>query len=92
MIDTEARSFAARGGLAAIYAYQRTVSGLFGPRCKFHPTCSAYAAEAIAHRGLLRGVVFASWRLLRCNPCGRGGIDPAPGPSDRGASSKVRVI
>jgi len=45
-------------------------------RCKYHPTCSAYAAEAVRSYGPFRGAVLAGWRLLRCNPFSHGGIDP----------------
>jgi putative membrane protein insertion efficiency factor len=45
-------------------------------RCKYHPTCSAYAVQAIRTYGILRGVVLAGWRLLRCNPWSHGGLDP----------------
>jgi len=46
------------------------------PRCRYYPTCSAYAAEAIRSYGVLRGLVLAGWRLLRCNPLSHGGFDP----------------
>ena len=61
--------------LAPIRAYQRFVSPLFGRRCRYHPTCSAYAAGAIREFGVMRGVVLAAWRLLRCNPWTPGGVD-----------------
>jgi len=53
--------------------------------CKFQPTCSEYAATAIAIRGPLRGFVLAAWRLLRCHPFSRGGFDPVPLPKSRPA-------
>ena len=46
------------------------------PRCKYHPSCSAYAVQAIERYGILRGVVLAGWRVLRCNPWSHGGYDP----------------
>jgi putative membrane protein insertion efficiency factor len=58
-----------------IRSYQRVVSPLIGPRCKYHPTCSEYAAQAIDEFGAGRGTVLAGWRLLRCNPFSRGGVD-----------------
>jgi uncharacterized protein len=61
--------------LAPIRAYQRFVSPLFGRRCRYYPTCSAYAAGAIREFGVLRGAVLAGWRLLRCNPWTPGGVD-----------------
>jgi putative membrane protein insertion efficiency factor len=62
--------------LAPIRAYQRAISPLLPSRCKYHPTCSQYAVEAIRTQGVLRGLVLAGWRLLRCNPWSHGGLDP----------------
>jgi uncharacterized protein len=62
--------------LAPIRAYQRFVSPALPRRCKYHPTCSAYAVQAIETYGILRGAVLATWRLLRCNPFSHGGYDP----------------
>jgi putative membrane protein insertion efficiency factor len=61
--------------MALIGAYQRWISPGLPRRCKYHPTCSAYAAEAIRELGPLRGSIVAGWRLLRCNPFSKGGID-----------------
>ena len=61
---------------APIRLYQRVVSPALGRRCKYHPSCSAYALQAIRSYGILRGVVLAGWRLLRCNPWSHGGFDP----------------
>lgn len=61
---------------APITLYQRLISPLLPRRCKYEPTCSAYAVEAIRAHGPLRGVVLAAWRLLRCNPFSHGGHDP----------------
>lgn len=61
--------------LAAIGAYQRWISPAFPRRCKYEPTCSRYAAEAVRELGPLRGSIVAGWRLLRCNPLSDGGID-----------------
>jgi uncharacterized protein len=58
-----------------IHLYRVLVSPLLGPRCKYHPTCSAYALDALREYGALRGLVLAGWRLLRCNPWTRGGVD-----------------
>lgn len=60
---------------ALISAYQRVVSPLAGRRCRYYPTCSAYAAEAVREVGVVRGVLLAGWRLLRCNPWTAGGVD-----------------
>jgi uncharacterized protein len=62
--------------LAPIVAYQHVLSPLLPRRCKYEPTCSAYAVQAVREYGILRGVVLASWRLLRCNPFSHGGYDP----------------
>jgi putative membrane protein insertion efficiency factor len=59
-----------------IRAYQRLLSPLIGPRCRYYPSCSEYAAQAIRRFGILRGLVLAGWRLLRCNPWSHGGFDP----------------
>lgn len=65
--------------------YQRAISPLlhyasgYSGACRFQPTCSEYAALAISQHGILRGALLAGWRLLRCNPFGRGGFDPVPG-------------
>jgi putative membrane protein insertion efficiency factor len=64
--------------LALIRLYQFTLSPLLGNRCRFHPTCSVYAYEAIAKHGLLRGTYLGARRLLRCHPFHAGGIDPVP--------------
>jgi putative membrane protein insertion efficiency factor len=62
--------------MAPIVAYQRLISPLIPRRCKYEPTCSRYAVEAIREFGILRGLVLAGWRLLRCNPWSHGGYDP----------------
>ena len=59
-----------------IVAYQRFVSPAIPQRCKYEPTCSRYAVSAIREYGILRGLVLAGWRLLRCNPWSHGGYDP----------------
>lgn len=61
--------------LAPIRAYQRWISPGFPRRCKYEPTCSDYAVEAVRELGPLRGSIVAAWRLLRCNPFSDGGID-----------------
>ncbi len=61
-----------------IRVYQRFLSPLLGPRCRYHPSCSEYAAQALQRHGILRGSLLASWRLLRCNPWSHGGFDPVP--------------
>jgi uncharacterized protein len=67
---------ALRGFLVApIRLYQRTISPALPARCKYHPSCSEYAVQAVRRYGVLRGVVLAGWRLLRCNPWSHGGVD-----------------
>jgi hypothetical protein len=58
--------------------YQRFLSPLKPPMCRFSPTCSQYAVEAIERHGILRGTAYATWRLLRCHPFCAGGFDPVP--------------
>ena len=58
--------------------YQRNISSRTAPCCRFVPTCSAYAIEAIQVHGALKGSLLAIWRILRCNPYCRGGYDPVP--------------
>jgi putative membrane protein insertion efficiency factor len=60
-----------------VRAYQITLSPLLGRRCKYHPTCSQYALDALEEFGFLRGSILAAWRLLRCNPWSHGGVDYA---------------
>jgi putative membrane protein insertion efficiency factor len=61
---------------APIILYQRVISPALPRRCKYEPTCSRYGVEAIREFGILRGLVLAGWRLLRCNPWSHGGYDP----------------
>jgi putative membrane protein insertion efficiency factor len=62
--------------LAPIVAYQRLISPAIPRRCKYEPTCSRYAVGAVSEYGILKGLVLAGWRLLRCNPWSYGGYDP----------------
>ena len=59
-----------------IRLYQWLVSPMLGERCRYYPSCSDYASQAIKRFGILRGTVLAGWRVLRCNPWSRGGFDP----------------
>jgi uncharacterized protein len=61
---------------APIVGYQRFISPAIPRRCKYEPTCSRYAVDAIREYGILKGLVLAGWRLLRCNPWSHGGYDP----------------
>jgi putative membrane protein insertion efficiency factor len=69
-------SIARRIATAPIRAYQRFVSPALPARCKYEPTCSRYATQAVEEFGILRGLVLAGWRLIRCNPWSHGGFDP----------------
>lgn len=66
----------ARAVLAPIRLYRRFLSPAMAPRCRYHPTCSTYAEEAIRELGAVRGTILALWRVLRCNPFAKGGLDP----------------
>lgn len=63
---------------AFIRAYQLFISPLLGPRCRFYPSCSNYAIEAINQHGVIKGCWLASKRLLKCHPLNPGGYDPVP--------------
>jgi putative membrane protein insertion efficiency factor len=75
-----ASTLPARGAIGLIRFYQRAVSPFLPRVCRFHPSCSAYAVEAIECHGLTRGLALAAWRLARCQPFARGGFDPVPPP------------
>jgi uncharacterized protein len=61
--------------IGLIRLYRATLSGWLGGQCRFYPTCSQYAEDAIRERGAAKGTLLAAWRILRCNPFGAGGID-----------------
>lgn len=93
----EARSIAVRlvgtPLIGVIHLYRWLVSPLLGPRCRYLPTCSAYALEAIERHGPWRGLRLAAARVLRCHPWGGSGCDPvpeAPSASDTDLSSRRR--
>jgi uncharacterized protein len=62
-------------GIAAVLLYRYTVGLMLAPSCKYHPSCSEYAIQALRSHGFLRGSILAAWRLLRCNPWSHGGVD-----------------
>ncbi len=64
--------------VAPIHLYQRVISPAMPPRCRYAPSCSAYAVEALHVHGLVKGLILATWRLLRCNPWSHGGVDRVP--------------
>lgn len=74
----EPRGLGARMGVSAVRGYQRYVSPMSGPNCRFAPTCSQYTLEAIDRFGLLRGVGMGVARLSKCHPLHEGGYDPVP--------------
>lgn len=64
--------------MSIIRLYQRKISPLFGPKCRYYPTCSQYALEALEVHGLLKGMLLTVGRLMRCNIFFPGGVDPVP--------------
>jgi len=84
MNDPARKAFAVLGRLAVgglvffVRAYQATVSPFLGPCCRYTPTCSQYAIEALGRHGVVRGLGLSAWRILRCHPFARGGCDPVP--------------
>lgn len=64
--------------IAPIRFYQLYISPLTPPACRFKPTCSQYAIEALRTHGPIKGLILATWRILRCNPWGGHGYDPVP--------------
>ncbi|MFY9468685.1 MAG: membrane protein insertion efficiency factor YidD [Solirubrobacterales bacterium] len=69
-----ARGFRA-AALAPVFVYRKLVSPLIASRCRYYPSCSSYAVEAVREYGVFRGFALAGWRLLRCNPFSDGGFD-----------------
>ena len=64
-------------GIGLVYAYRYTFGVLFPGGCKYYPSCSQYAIDSLRRYGLVRGVILAGWRLARCNPWSKGGVDYA---------------
>jgi uncharacterized protein len=62
-------------GVALVLLYRYTLGLMFPPACKYHPSCSEYAIQALRRYGFVRGSVLAAWRLVRCNPWSHGGVD-----------------
>ena len=80
----------ARAMIGAIRWYQRFISPLLGHNCRFVPTCSEYAIQALQVHGALKGTLLSVWRILRCNPFGKFGFDPVP-PRGRWTSPDRRL-
>ncbi|MBN9510667.1 MAG: membrane protein insertion efficiency factor YidD [Alphaproteobacteria bacterium] len=72
--------------VAAVRVYQLTLRPVIGAHCRFEPSCSHYAIEALRRHGAVRGTALAAWRVLRCNPLSAGGFDPVPPPSGETAA------
>jgi putative membrane protein insertion efficiency factor len=85
------RQFPKLVALQMLRAYKWAISPLFPPACRYVPTCSEYAAEAVERYGALRGGAMAAWRLLRCHPLARGGYDPVVRPAPEQAWDAVPV-
>lgn len=88
------RAIALSAALGALTLYRLLISPLFaailGPACRFEPTCSQYAQEALARHGLARGLYFTVRRLMRCRPWGGCGYDPVPPPAAHAAASSLK--
>jgi putative membrane protein insertion efficiency factor len=67
--------------LLPLHAYRAVISPNLAPRCKYYPSCSTYAVEAVRELGVIRGSVVAAWRVVRCNPFSHGGVDELAGRS-----------
>ncbi len=67
--------------LLPVRFYQRVISPLTPPSCRYSPSCSCYAIEAVERRGIIAGTFLTAWRILRCNPFFAGGHDPVPVPA-----------
>jgi len=84
--------------IGLVRLYRSTLGLLFAGRCKYHPTCSQYAIDALQEFGVVRGVTLSAWRLVRCNPWSHGGVDHAhdqrlfrrPGSNETGARTSRR--
>lgn len=79
-MDTPGRTITSKMLVAPIRGYQLLISPLLGPRCRFFPSCSSYAIEAIERHGVVRGGGLALKRISRCHPLNPGGVDLVPDP------------
>jgi putative membrane protein insertion efficiency factor len=78
-------------GLGLLRLYKRWISPAFPPSCRYVPTCSEYAMEAVERYGALRGGMMAAWRVLRCHPLAKGGLDPVVNDRTRGPECPRRT-
>lgn len=81
-----------KGWISLIRFYQIYISPLKGPSCRFYPTCSAYAIEAIQKHGAWKGWILAIRRILKCHPWHPGGVDFVPDPEDKQSRSLVKTL
>jgi uncharacterized protein len=86
---TRVSALPARMLVALIIAYRRWISPALPARCRFYPSCSAYALEALTKHGAIKGTGLTVWRLLRCHPFHPGGYDPVPEPGRRRPAGPV---
>ena len=82
------RSVVGAGMVGAIRLYQRWISPALGPRCRFYPSCSEYAVQAIQVHGVVRGTWLAAVRLVKCQPLHPGGVDHVPPATGRSRASR----
>jgi len=77
-----------RAAIFLVRCYQALISPFLPPTCRFEPTCSQYAIEALRKKGLIKGSLLAAWRILRCNPFCRGGYDPVEPENENAAPAQ----
>ena len=83
------RGLAARALAVPVHAYRLFLSPLLGPNCRYYPSCSAYALDALRVHGALKGSWLSVRRICRCHPWHPGGYDPVPAPADRQSHSRI---
>ncbi|MGA0107973.1 MAG: membrane protein insertion efficiency factor YidD [Candidatus Nanopelagicales bacterium] len=64
--------------IGLVWFYQKTLSPLLGPRCRYWPSCSTYTLESLKTHNIFKALILSSWRIVRCNPFTEGGLDPVP--------------
>jgi len=77
-VDPGRTRWSTQAAVVLLTYWNRYISPLFGPACRFHPSCSQYTAQAIEHHGLRRGTWLGARRILKCHPYNKGGFDPVP--------------
>lgn len=78
--------------VAILVAYRAVISPLYGDVCRYYPSCSGYAMQAIQQHGVVRGIWFGARRILRCHPWAAGGIDDIPEPRERFATTRAGFV